>query len=73
MDFMQDTLADGRCFRTLNIVDDFTRERAPGPGAKVEGPQASAEELQATVGRDLLAREANGKIGLDSSANPVFT
>lgn len=26
MDFMQDTLADGRCFRTLNIVDDFTRE-----------------------------------------------
>lgn len=26
MDFMQDTLADGRCFRTLNIVDDFSRE-----------------------------------------------
>ena len=26
MDFMQDTLADGRCFRTLNVVDDFTRE-----------------------------------------------
>ena len=26
MDFMLDTLADGRCFRTLNVVDDFTRE-----------------------------------------------
>jgi putative transposase len=26
MDFTADTLADGRCFRTLNIVDEFTRE-----------------------------------------------
>jgi len=26
LDFMADTLADGRTFRTLNIVDDFTRE-----------------------------------------------
>jgi len=26
MDFMHDTLADGRPFRTLNVVDDFTRE-----------------------------------------------
>jgi putative transposase len=26
MDFMVDTLADGRGFRTLNIVDDFSRE-----------------------------------------------
>jgi putative transposase len=26
MDFMADTLADRRAFRTLNIVDDFTRE-----------------------------------------------
>jgi hypothetical protein len=26
MDFMADMLADGRTFRTLNIVDDFTRE-----------------------------------------------
>jgi putative transposase len=26
MDFMADTLADGRGLRTLNIVDDFTRE-----------------------------------------------
>jgi putative transposase len=26
MDFRRDTLADGRVFRTLNIVDDYTRE-----------------------------------------------
>jgi putative transposase len=26
MDFMRDTFADGRAFRTLNIVDAFTRE-----------------------------------------------
>ena len=26
MDFMRDPLADGRVFRTLNIVDDYTRE-----------------------------------------------
>jgi len=26
MDFMRDTLADGRCFRTLNVVDAYTRE-----------------------------------------------
>ena len=26
MDFMVDRLVDGRGFRTLNIVDDFTRE-----------------------------------------------
>lgn len=26
MDFMQDTLVTGRCFRTLNVVDDLSRE-----------------------------------------------
>ena len=26
MDYMRDTLADGRKFRVLNIVDDFSRE-----------------------------------------------
>jgi len=26
MDFMQDTMMDGRCFRLLNLVDDFSRE-----------------------------------------------
>lgn len=26
MDFMADQLSDGRCFRTLNVIDDFNRE-----------------------------------------------
>ena len=26
MDFMSDSLATGRCFRTFNVVDDYTRE-----------------------------------------------
>ena len=26
MDFMQDTMMDGRCFRLLNVVDVFSRE-----------------------------------------------
>lgn len=26
MDFMRDSLAAGRRFRTLNVVDDYTRE-----------------------------------------------
>ena len=26
MDFMSDQLADGRTFRTLNVIDDFNRE-----------------------------------------------
>jgi putative transposase len=49
MDFVGDSLADGRTFRALNIVDDFTRE-APAivvdqslPGARV------VRELEALV------------------------
>jgi putative transposase len=26
MDFMHDQLDDGRCFRLLNVIDDFNRE-----------------------------------------------
>ena len=29
-DFMSDTLADGRGYRTLNVVDDFIREALQG-------------------------------------------
>jgi putative transposase len=53
MDFMVDTLADGRGFRTLNIVDDYTRECVAIevdrslPGARVV---RVLERLQASVG-----------------------
>ena len=33
MDFMQDQLADGRKFRTLNVLDDYNRE---GLGIEVD-------------------------------------
>jgi putative transposase len=53
MDFMADTLADGRPFRTLNIVDDFTREchvieiARSLPGARVV---RVLDQLHLTVG-----------------------
>jgi len=53
MDFMADTLADGRTFRTLNIVDDFTREchvievARSLPGARVV---RVLDQLHVTVG-----------------------
>ena len=56
MDFMRDTLADGRVFRTLNIVDDYTREclaievDTSLPGARV----VRVLERLATTGRQPL-------------------
>ena len=53
MDFTVDTLADGRGFRTLNIVDDFTRECVAIevdrslPGLRVA---RVLDRLEATVG-----------------------
>jgi putative transposase len=53
MDFTTDTLADGRNFRTLNIVDDFTRESIAIevdrslPGLRVT---RVLDRLQATIG-----------------------
>jgi putative transposase len=53
MDFTIDTLADGRGFRTLNIVDDFTRECVAIevdrslPGLRVA---RVLDRLQATIG-----------------------
>lgn len=38
MDFVADTLGDGRTFRVLNIVDDFSREAvAPEVGKSIPG------------------------------------
>lgn len=53
MDFTSDTLGDGRVFRTLNIVDDFTRECVAIevdrslPGLRVA---RVLERLQAAIG-----------------------
>jgi putative transposase len=63
MDFMVDTLADGRGFRTLNIVDDFTREcvaievARSLPGARVV---RVLERLGETVGFPQVLVSDNG-------------
>jgi putative transposase len=52
MDFVADTLADGRGFRTLNIVDDFTRECAAiGVDRSLAGLRV-VRVLDATRGRE---------------------
>jgi putative transposase len=63
MDFMRDTSADGRPFRTLDIVDDFTREclaievDRSLPGARVV---RVLERLEATMGLPALIVVDNG-------------
>jgi putative transposase len=63
MDFMVDTLADGRGFRTLNIVDDFTRECVAIevdrslPGARVV---RVLDRLAATIGLPHVLVSDNG-------------
>jgi putative transposase len=63
MDFMADTLADGRAFRTLNIVDDFSRECVAIevdrslPGARVV---RVLERLAVTVGLPRILVSDNG-------------
>jgi hypothetical protein len=63
MDFMTDTLADGRGFRTLNIVDDFTRECVAIevdrslPGARVV---RVLERLAETIGLPQVLVSDNG-------------
>lgn len=63
MDFMTDTLADGRSFRTLNIVDTFTREclaievDRSLPGARVT---RVLDQLLERLGRPELVVVDNG-------------
>jgi putative transposase len=63
MDFTADTLADGRGFRTLNIVDDFTRECVAIevdrslPGARVV---RVLERLAETIGLPRVLVSDNG-------------
>jgi putative transposase len=63
MDFTADTLADARGFRTLNIVDDFTRECVAIevdrslPGARVV---RVLERLAETIGLPRVLVSDNG-------------
>ena len=70
MDFTEDTLADGRAFRTLNIVDDFTREcLASKPTDRCPGLRV-ARVLDRLAAERRLPRQSCSTTGLDSSAGP---
>lgn len=62
MDFMRDTLADGRAFRTLNVIDAFTKE-APGLVVDVSLP---AERVVALLEQLRQARGAPARITVDN-------
>lgn len=63
MDFMADQLADGRAFRTLNVIDDFNRE---GLGIEVdfslpaERVVRTLNQIMSWRGRPLAIRVDNG-------------
>ena len=63
MDFMSDQLGDGRCFRTLNVLDDFNRE---GLGIEVDFSLPSLrvvrslEQIMAWRGKPRAIRVDNG-------------
>jgi len=63
LDFMSDQLADGRLFRTLNVVDDFTREcRAIEVDTSLSGHRVVRvlEALTIEHGRPKALRTDNG-------------
>jgi putative transposase len=67
IDFMADTLADGRTFRTLNVVDDFTREAL----ATEVGRSIPGERVVRALERVSKARGLPRAIVLDNG--PEFT
>jgi putative transposase len=63
MDFMSDALADGRRFRVLNVVDDFSRESlATEPGRSLTGRHVAAvlDQLLRQRGRPEAIVSDNG-------------
>lgn len=66
MDFITDTLADGRRFRCLTIVDDFSRE-CPGLYADTSITGASVAEIL-----DRLAKTRGLPSGLRTDNGPEF-
>ena len=67
IDFMADTLADGRTFRTFNVVDDFTREAL----AIEVGRSIPGERVVRVLERVSKARGLPRAIVLDNG--PEFT
>jgi len=67
MDFMRDTLANGRAFRTLNIVDDHTREC---PVIEVDHSLPGRRVVR-VLDRLAETRGLPGAIGVDNG--PEFT
>ena len=67
IDFIQDTLTDGRCFRALNIVDDFTRECVAIEVAK----SIPGERVARTL--DRLAKERGLPTVIVVDNGPEFT
>jgi len=67
MDFVSDSLAEGRSFRTLNVVDVFTRE-----GLRIE-PDFSLPSLRVTRVLDDLVRQRGALEVLVSDNGPEFT
>lgn len=67
MDFVSDSLAEGRSFRTLNVVDVFTRE-----GLRIEA-DFSLPSLRVTRVLDDLVRQRGAPEVLVSDNGPEFT
>jgi transposase InsO family protein len=71
MDFVHDTLVDGRRFRILAVVDDYTRENlclvadTSLPGDRV------IRELEAVIARRGLPRQCVSDNGLTSGPKPL--
>ncbi len=66
MDFMSDALADGRRFRVLNVVDDFSREHlAAEPGRSLTGRHVVAV-------LDRVARQRGYPEAIVSDNGPEF-
>jgi putative transposase len=67
MDFMTDSLATGRRFRTLNVVDDYTRECV-----RIEGDTSLGGERVARVLEE-LSRQRGGPQVIVVDHGPEFT
>lgn len=67
MDFMADQLADGRSFRTLNVIDDFNRE---GLGIEVDF-SLPAERVVRSLNRIIEWRGKPNIIRVDNGAEYI--